>query len=267
MKLRRGWIFYLAGVLLAIVAGVLAVLALQQAVPTPEPARPATRPVIVAKQPIAARQVVLVEALEVRDFLVDEIPSGAIFRMEDAVGKFSFQSVEVGQPLLAQNLATLTSSGTAGITTTARLSALLPADKLGVVLPANDLLSKSGDVDTGDHIDILASLIVMGGQPEEGKGGQVTLLTLQDVPVVKTLEEAVQQQANSNQPPPRGKITGLVVAVDPQDAVTLKYFVDSGANVSIAVRPPKLTSIFQVIPVTLNYLADRFGIRVPEPLP
>ena len=108
-------------------------------------------------------------------------------------------------------------------------------------------------------------MIVLGG--EEGTGGQVTLLTLQDVPVVKTLEEAVQQQSNGNQPPARGKITGLIVAVDSQDAVALKYFVDSGANVSIAVRPPKLTAIFQIIPVTLNYLADRFGITVPEPLP
>lgn len=264
MKLRRGWIWYLAGLLLAITAGVIAVLALRQAVPTPEPVRPATRSVIVAKQPIAARQIVLVDALEVKDFLVDEIPSGAIFRMEDAVGKFSFQNVEPGQPLLAQNLAALSTGGTSGITTTAKLAALLPVDKIGVALPATDLLSKSGEVDAGDHIDILASLVVVGA--EQGKGGQVTLLTLQNLPVVKTLEEVVQQQGN-NQAPQRGKITGLVVAVDPQDAVTLKYFVDSGANVSIAVRPLKLTSIFQVIPVTLNYLADKFGIKVPVPLP
>jgi Flp pilus assembly protein CpaB len=264
MKLRRGWIFYLAGLLLAIVAGVLAVVALQQAVPNPGPTRPPTRSVIVAKQPIAARQVVLIESLEVRDFLIDEIPSGAIFRMEDAVGKFSFQSVEVGQPLLAQNLAALSAGGTSGITSTARLAALLPADKVGVVLPANDLLSKSGEVDTGDHIDILASLIIVGG--EEGSGGQVTLLTLQDIPVVKALEETVQQP-NSTQPPARGKITGLIVALNPADAVTLKYFVDSGANLSLAVRPLNLTSIFQVIPVTLNYLADKFGIKVPAPLP
>ncbi len=263
MKFRRGWIFYLAGLLLAIAAGVLAVLALRQAVPTPEPIRPATRPVIVAKQPIAARQVVLIDMLDVHDFPLEEIPSGAIFRMEDAVGKLSFQSVAVGQPLLAQNLASLLTGGTGNITTTAKLAALLPADKIGVALPANDLLSKSGEVDTGDHIDILASMVVVGS--EQGKGGQVTLLTLQDIPVVKTLEQAAQQSNNGQ--PQRGAITGLIVAVDPQDAVTLKYFIDSGANVSIAVRPPNLTSIFQVIPATLNYLADRFGIKVPVPLP
>jgi Flp pilus assembly protein CpaB len=255
--------WYLAGLLLAIAAGVIAVFALRQATPTPEPTKPVTRPVIVAKQAIEARQVVLMDALEVRDYQLDEIPSGAIFRVEDAAGKFSLQGVSPGQPLLAQNLVALSQGGGSAITSTAKLAALLPADKIGVVLPANDLLSKSGAVDTGDRIDILASLTVVGAA--EGKGGQVTMLTLQNVSVVKTLEEAVQQQAN--QPPARGKILGLVVAVDPQDAVALKYFVDSGANVSIAVRPPKLTNIFQVIPVTINYLADRFGIKVPEPLP
>jgi hypothetical protein len=30
-----------------------------------------------------------------------------------------------------------------------------------------------------------------------------------------------------------GHDLGLVVAVDPQDAVTLKYFVDAGANVNL----------------------------------
>jgi Flp pilus assembly protein CpaB len=264
MKLRRGWIWYLAGLILAVAAGFIAVFALRQAVPTPEPTRPPSRPVIVAKQPIAARQVVLVDAIEVRDFQLDQIPSGAIFRIEDAVGKFSLQDVAAGQPLLAQNLVSLSSSSGASITSTAKLAALLPPDKIGVVLPAADLLSKSGEVDTGDHIDVLASLVVASS--EQNKGGQVTLLTLQDVPVVRTLEEQVQSN-NPNQPPQRGKITGLVVAVDPQDAVTLKYFVDAGANVSIGLRPPKLTSIFQVIPVTINYLADKFGIKAPEPLP
>jgi hypothetical protein len=120
-------------------------------------------------------------------------------------------------------------------------------------------------VDTGDRIDIMASLVVVG--TEQGRGGQITLMTLQDIPVVKTLNEPLQSSVNNTQASARGKINGLVVAVDPQDAVTLKYYLDSGANVSIAVRPPRLTAIFQIIPVTLNYLADKFGLKIPEPLP
>jgi Flp pilus assembly protein CpaB len=260
MKLRRSWIWYLAGLILAVGAGLIAVLALQQAVPAPAPVKPATRSVIVAKTPIEARQVVLIDAVEVRDFPIDDLPSGAIFRVEDVVGKFALDRIEAGQPVLAQNLVTLSSS--AGITTTTKLSALLPADKIAVVLPAVDLLSRSGAVDTGDHIDILASLAVASSA--EGKGGQVTLLTLQDVAVVKSLQEVAQNSSGQAQP---AKVTGLIVAVDPQDAVTLKYFVDAGANVSIGLRPPRLTSIFEVVPVTINYLADKFGIKPPELLP
>ena len=263
MKFRRGWIWYLAGLLLAIAAGVVAVLALRQAVPAaPPPAMP-SRPIVVARQAIAAQQVVSLDAVQVQDFPLDQIPSGAIFRVEDAAGKFSLQPVEAGQPLLAQNLVTLSgSSGT--ITTTGNLSALLPEGKIGVVLPVSDLLGKSGLVKAGDYIDVLASLSVASST--ENKGGQVTLMTIQYVQVVKTLEQASASSSN-NQPPPPPQILGLVVAVDPQDAVTLKYLADAGANVSVSLRPPKLSSIFDLVPVTINYLADRFRIQAPSLLP
>jgi len=228
-------------------------------VPQAQPAPPATQPVIVAREAIDARQVVLPEQLETKNLLLSEVPSGAVFRIEDAAGKFTLQPIAAGQPLLAQNLVSISPGAGGTITTTSRLAALLPADKIGVVLPAGDLLSKSGEVDTGDRVDVLASLPVASSA--QGKGGQVTLITLQNVPVIKTLQEV---SGNKDQP---NKITGLIVAVDPQDAVTLKYFVDAGANVSIGLRPPKLTSIFDIVPETINYIADKFGIKAPELLP
>jgi Flp pilus assembly protein CpaB len=258
MKLRRGWIWYLAGLLLAIVAGLIAVFALRQAVPQAQPVPPATQPVIVARERIDVRQVVLPEQLETKNLLLSEVPSGAVFRLEDAAGKFTLQPIEAGQPLLAQNLASI-SSGGGTITTTSRLAALLPPDKIGVVLPAADLLSKSGEVSTGDWVDILASLPVVSSG--EGKGGQVTLVTLQNVSVVKTLQQASGKEGQPD------TILGLIVALDPQDAVTLKYFVDAGANVSIGLRPAKLTTIFDLVPETINYIADKFGIKAPELLP
>lgn len=259
MKLRRGWIWYLAGLLLAIVAGVIAVVALQQAVPQAEPAPPPTQPVIVARERIEARQVVLPEQLQTKNLLLSEVPSGAVFRVEDAAGKFTLQPIEAGQPLLIQNLVSISPGAGGSITTTSKLAALLPADKIGVIVPAKDLLSQSGEVDTGDRVDILASLPVASSG--EGKGGQVTLLTLQNVPVIKTVQEAA---SGRDQPT---KIAGLVVAVDPQDAVTLKYFLDAGANVSLGLRPAKLNTLFDIVPVTINYIADKFGIEAPELLP
>ncbi len=264
MKLRRGWIWYLAGLLLAIIAGVVAVMALQQAVPTAEPARPATRPVIVAARNIEARQIVPLDAVEARDFQLDAIPSGAVFRVEDAAGKFALQAVAAGQPMLAQNLAAPPSGPGSTITSTVQLSALLPEDKVAVALPADELLSKSGDVGIGDHIDIIGTLVVIGD--EEGEAGQVTVMNLQNVPVVKVLEEVEPSSSSDPNRSARTKITGLVLAVDPQDAVILRYFVDANARLSIDLRSPELKSVFDVVPVTINYLADKFGIQVPKPV-
>jgi Flp pilus assembly protein CpaB len=249
-------------------AGVLAVLALRQAVPNVEPIRTATRPVIVASRDLAARQVVAQDALGTRELPLEEIPSGAIFQIEDAVGKFLLQDIKAGQPLLAQNLIATSTGPGATITSSAQLSLLLPPNKVAVVLPAGDLLSQSGDVSIADHVDILASLIVVG-KDAAGKdlpGGQVTLMNLQNVPVVKVLQDAPPSGGSGQAAQQRPKISGLVLAIDPQDGVILKYFIDSGAKVSIDLRSPKLTVTFDVSPVTIEYLADKYKIQVPKPL-
>jgi len=267
MGLRRGWIWYLAGLLLAVIAGLIAMVALRRAVPAAEPARQATRPVIVARTDISARQVVPADAVETRNLPLEEIPSGAIYRVEDAVGKFTMTEFKAGNPLLAQNLVAPPSGPGSSITSTVKLAALLPNDKVGVVLPAGDLLSQSGDVDIGDRVDILASLVVVGAG--EGEAGQVSLMSLQNVSVIKVLQEAQSSGSSSGQSgqtQQRTKIMGLVLALDPQDAVVLKYFIDANAKVSIDVRPNKLTSIFVVLPVSINYIADKYGIQVPKPL-
>ena len=265
MKLRRGWIWYLAGLLLAVVAGVVAVAALREAVPTQAAPRPTTRPVIVAAKDISAREVVPLNALEARDVSIEDIPSGAIFRVEDAAGKFALQQVAFGQPVLAQNLVAPPSGAGSTITSTVALAALLPEDMVGVALPADDLLSKSGDVSIGDHVDVIGSLVVVGA--EEGHAGQVTLMHLQNVPVVKVLEEVdTSSGVNTEGARPRTKITGLVLAVVPQDAVILRYFIDANARLSITLRSSELETVFDVAPVTVNYLADKYGIQVPRPL-
>jgi Flp pilus assembly protein CpaB len=150
--------------LLAVIARLIAMLALRRAVPTAEPVRQASRPVIVAQTDIPARQVVAADAVETRNLPLEEIPSGAIYRVEDAVGKFTLTEFKAGNPLLAQNLVAPPSGPGSVITSSVKLAALLPNDKVGVVLPAGDLLSQSGDVDIGDRVDIHDSIDVVGAQ-------------------------------------------------------------------------------------------------------
>ena len=182
MNLGRGWIWYLAGLVLAIIAGVAAILALRQAVPAAPAPRVTTRPVIVAKQNLTGRQVLAPDALETKEIALENIPSGAIYRMEDATGKLLLQDIKAGQPLLAQNLTIAATGAGSVITTSAALTALLPPDKVAVVLPVTDLLGQSGELNIGDRIDLLASMMVAG---KEDAGGQVTLMHMQNVPIIK----------------------------------------------------------------------------------
>jgi len=92
------------------------------------------------------------------------------------------------------------------------------------------------------------------------------MIFLQNLPVVKVLEEVEQAASNDPNRPLRREIIGLVVAVDPQDAVILRYFVDANARLAIDLRSPELRSTFEVVPVTANYIADKYGIQVPRPL-
>ncbi len=58
----------------------------------------------------------------------------------------------------------------------------------------------------------------------------------------------------------------IVLIADPQEAVILKYLRDSGGKIDFALRAPTSEQLFTIEPVTINYLADRYGIVPPEPL-
>ena len=196
MNLGRSWIWYLAGLALAVIAGVAAILALRQAVPAAPAQRVTTRPVIVAKRDLTGRQVLAPDALETKEIALENIPSGAIYRIEDATGKLLLQDAKAGQPLLAQNLTIAATGAGSVITTSAALTALLPPDKVAVVLPVTDLLGQSGELNIGDRIDLLASMMVAG---QEGAGGQVTLMNMQNVLIIKLLQQAAPSSGNQQQ--------------------------------------------------------------------
>jgi hypothetical protein len=130
--------------------------------------------------------------------LLSEVPSGAVFRVEDAAGKFTLQPFEAGQPLLIQNLVSISPGASGSITTTSKLSVLLPEDKIGVAAgrwPVEQVWRSQHRRSRG------CIGLACGSSATEGKGGQVTLMTLQNVPVIKTLQEASGKKTSRVQLP------------------------------------------------------------------
>jgi Flp pilus assembly protein CpaB len=170
------------------------------------------------------------------------------------------------------------------MTGTHRLPYLLGDDKIAVALPADDILSKWGAVAPGDHVDVLFTLDVLLETPlpseiaqtEEGTTIQsmtrdqsldnVTVLALQNAEVLQLIEEPAAEQQQQQQQQSSLRQRALILKINPQDALVLKYLIDSTGKIDLALRSPTNNTLFDVEPVNINYLMLKYGITLPQPL-
>jgi len=275
---RRSWLWFFAALVLAGLAGVIAIFALRQAATreTPSAATPG-RIVVVARQPIAVNSTIRVDNVVSEERSIT--PSGAAVQIQDVLGRVTLRDIAQGEVILMQDL-------TSEISGTRNLPFLLGDDKIAVALPTNDILGNWGAVAPGDHVDVLFTLDVLLETPlpfeirameEEGTTLQVverdqsldkvSVLSLQNLEVLQVIEEPVpsQQQQQQQQQAPLPQ-RALILKIDPQDAMVLKYLIDSTGKIDLALRSPTNNTLFNVEPVNINYLMLRYGIRLPEPL-
>ncbi|MCJ7668035.1 MAG: Flp pilus assembly protein CpaB [Anaerolineae bacterium] len=269
---RRGLLWMLAGGIVAALAGLIAMFALRTAVTTvqvPTPGALLTRPVVVATHMMARRAVLTEADVEIRELPEDAIRSGAVVKTEDAVGKITMTELNEGEIILAQNLLEITAEGVPGEAEVS-LGEALEEDEVAVALPATDLMSRFGVVMPGDKVDLLFSVNVVGKTytEEAPRGGLVAMTTVQDLEILQivtekpTVVEGEQAPEAGAQPSERL----IILIADPQEAVIIKYLKDSGGIIDFALRAPTSERLFDTEPVTINYLARRYGIIPPEPL-
>jgi Flp pilus assembly protein CpaB len=268
---RRSLLWFVASAILAILAGVLAMVFLSSR--GQQPSQVPKQPVVVARNPIAANDVVRVDnvTLDQRD----QIPSGAAVEVQDVVGGTALRNIAQGEVIVMQDIRIIT--GTQDLP-------FLLEDKIAVALPADDILSQWGAVMPGDHVDVLFTLDLILEKPmyiedigtveeaqlyaaierDQSLDG-VSVLTLQNLEVLQIIEEPqVEEQAQEETPQPLQR--ALVLKIDPQDAVVLKYLRDSVGTIDLALRSPDNDALFTVQPVNINYLMLRYGIVLPQPL-
>ncbi len=271
---RRSLLWFVASAILAILAGVLAMVFLrsrggEQAAAVPK------QEVVVARNPIAINQVIRTDnvTLDQRD----KIPSGAAVEVQDVVGGTALRDIAQGEVIVMQDIRIITG--------TRDLPFLLGDDKIAVALQANDILSKWGAVMPGDHVDVLFTLDLILEKPmyiddittlEEAQLytsierdqslDNVSVLTLQNLEVLQIIEEPQPEEAQTEEQAATLPQRALILKVDPQDAVVLKYLRDSIGKVDLALRSPDNGALFNVQPVNVNYLMLRYGVVLPQPL-
>lgn len=277
MKRRRGILWLLAGLVLAIVAAGISYFAFQQAVAEQASAveEVSTQSVVVAKQLINERAVIRLADVSTEERPIEEVPSGAIFKTDDAVGRIATRPIQPGQVLLAQYL--IESFSSTGIepgnivTDTVNFNEALGDELVAFAFPVTDRLSKEGILLAGDHVDLLFSTDVVGQQ--EGTGGRVSIYAIQDLEILQVIYQPAPAEEGADEKKAAEAETQvlvpktLILAMEPQDAVVLKYAIDTEGPLDLVLRANDNERSFEVDAVHINTISERYRFTAPKPLP
>ncbi len=281
-RFRTGILILIIGVVL-VGFGILAFSRMISQTLAPLPA-PTAMPPITEKVVVMARDVPMGYAIADSDVLtleipVEMVPRNAIENIEDAVGKMTKTSLVSGEMLQTHHLVDPTNIAH-------DKAFVIDEDYVLVAFPANDLMSSLDILQVGDRVEILATYpeqitvktINAQGQVEEktytrfytfDAMQKITLdAVIADISygeqnaAVTTTDAAGQQviQPTATPSPKQITVRAYMLALPIQDALVLKNLVDTGATFDLALRNPKSDLIFNTVPVSLEYLNDRYNL-------
>lgn len=247
---RRGCLWFAGGLLLALGAAVAVFVSLQgatqanQQVPTPVPGVP----VLVAARDIPVHTVIAAADVTVRELPPDAVPTDALRDPADAIGKLSTAAMAQGEAVLARRLIVPDYVGP-------QAAFVMDPKQLLVAFAATDLLSGLEIVRPGDHVDLMLTYDFAKSAVDMTTG----IHTFTALPNVR-VAAVIRGPAGEGGKP--GPVRAYLLALDPQDALTVKHFRDMGAAVDLALRSPAATDEpFTVVPVNGDYLLQRYQIR------
>ncbi len=150
-----------------------------------------------------------------------------------------------------------------------RTALFITEDEVLIAVPAEDYLSRSGMLKPGDKVDVHFSLDfpverIVGG--EENGNEQATFALLQNLQVAAVLgaEGAIDNEAVAagEAPPKQARVETILLTMPSQDALVLKYAIDAGGMLSFALRAPDNDRTYEVEPVDVDYVINRYAIPI-----
>jgi pilus assembly protein CpaB len=259
MSRASGCLWLAVALILALVAGGVAFVTMQRATVTQaESVSPvASVSVVVAVRPMPLGAKLTTADLSVQNLPASAVPTGAVRTVAEAADQLTTVPLETGEMVLNHHLVKPDISGK-------NLAFTLPEGLVGITIPAEDLLSRVAGLQANDHVDILYSIKV---PVKDGGSNQYTFGTLQDVTLVSVVRGTSAEKDAKNKDA-NDVVTVLpaeayVLAMQPQDALVLKYLKDSGAIMDLALRNVVDDGDHATKPVDLQYMIDRFQLSVP----
>ena len=263
----RGCLWLIVGLMVALVAGVVAFMALSRATAL----RSGTTQevvqvdVVVATGPIPVRTILTAENLRTKQIPVNAVPEGALQQISQAQGKITMVALYPEEVVLAQRLVDPNVIPADG-----RKALVLDAEQVLFAFDAGDLMSSLGVLKAGDHVDLLATLAFpanRGATESSGAKDQpASFSLLQNLTIAAIVGGPAPSDQGATAAPSRaaseGTSAALLLTISAQDALTLKYVKDAGGRVDVVLRAPGAEGPFTVEPVDWNYLIDKFKIPI-----
>ena len=276
----------LIGIIIAIVGvglialGILAINSVLKQSFTP-PAQPtpiveATTDIILTTHDLAIGSVINREDVQASSVSVSLVPRDALLSIEAALGKIVTAHLIQGEMVLEHHLADPTN-------VSHDIGYIISNDQVLMAFPATDLMSGLGVLQRGDMVDIFASMTVeispttIAPAPGVNTGNEerlkrtFTFDALQRVQISAIVADVVTESGTaaegSPQPTPNPadlRVRAYLFALNPQDALVLKNMIDVGATFDTVLRSPNSNVLFDISPVTEEYLLQRYELQIPR---
>lgn len=258
--------------------------------PAPQEATMLMEPVVVVTHDIQQGEVIKSQDLRVMEVPAESIPTGSIQEVEQIVGRYSKVDLVTNEMVLTHNLADPSY-------VSHDIAYSLDEYQVLMAFPANDTMTSLGIIQKGDLIDVFITLeqevrlvaedeqgLTTATGDEETTTKTMTFDAFQGVSITAMVVDIIEQEGEQAQAPielPQGEegeqvaapqppkpqeytIRSYLLALNPQDALTLKHFKDIGATFDLVLRAPTSDQIFELAPVTTEYLMDRYQFEMPR---
>jgi Flp pilus assembly protein CpaB len=241
----------------------------------PTPVVEATQDIVITTQDLAEGAVLNREDVQIATVPISLVPRDALQTIEAALGKIVTVHLVQGEMVLQHHLADPTN-------VSHDVGYIIADDEVLMAFPASDLMSGLGVLQRGDNVDIFATMTVevsptnttafgaTADQQTEPK--TFTFDAFQRIQVTAMVVDVVTQSESNNTPgqpqptpnPADVRVRAYLLALKAQDALVLKNMKDAGMNFDIVLRSPTSNQLFDVSPVTEEYLVQRFKLQLPK---
>lgn len=263
---NSGLLWWVSAFVLAALAGVLTYGMLMTSLPTSVAGAQRsenTVAIIVAAEDIPFRRSIQESDLTIRQFPVDAVPTGVATTLDQVVGKMSTIDLFANEPILTQQLVTPD-------VVTAQVALSVPEGRIVLSVPTPSKLISNRLIRPGDYIDLLATFEVEMTKGNSTKSQPVTLSLMQSLEI-----HAIILPATTVEEGPTGVVgaseggvfrtsdeggQSILLALDPQDALTVLHVLDVGGAIDLALRPRGDEAVTETLVVDQFYLADRYRI-------